>query len=255
MKHRLAVVVAVLALVVIALGAYLTSDIRPLPGTTGPLGSDPALQQVHTIGGYIVAVLAIVLGVWALKPAGGFLPILALILALSSIWPLLHAIMSPIFFAAIVVVAVTTSPRWLAGPQRAPVSWPPVRILALLTPLLVVMQIGLGAAFRHNAMGVVSHIMNAFIVIAIVLIAGVFVVKQHPEHPDLKPAALALLITAGIQVLLGFAVYLVLLMAESNNIGLIITGVLHVTNGALTLAASVIFAMQVNRSLIKSSGA
>jgi heme A synthase len=104
-------------------------------------------------------------------------------------------------------------------------------------------------------MGVISHIMNALIVLAIILVAGVFVVRQYPEHDSLKPAALTLLIVAGVQVLLGFAVYLVLLMSQDNNEGLVITGVLHVTNGALTLAASVVLAMQMNRNLIQLSGA
>jgi hypothetical protein len=37
--------------------------------------------------------------------------------------------------------------------------------------------------------------------------------------------------------------------------GLIIIGVLHVANGAVTLAASVVLAMQMNRNLVQSSGA
>jgi heme A synthase len=127
--------------------------------------------------------------------------------------------------------------------------------MGILVPVLVFMQIGLGAAFRHNAMGVISHIMNAFLVILIALIAGVFVVRQFPDHPALRPAALAMLIVAGVQVLLGFAAYLVLLMSEANNMALIVTSVLHVGNGALTLAASVVLAMEMSRNLIKSSGA
>ena len=71
---------------------------------------------------------------------------------------------------------------------------------------------------------------------------------------SLRPAALALLIIAGVQVLLGFSVYLTLLMSSENNIGLIVTGVLHVVNGSLTLAASVVLAMQMNRNLIQLSG-
>jgi len=78
------------------------------------------------------------------------------------------------------------------------------------------------------------------------------VLRQYPEHPSLRPAALTLTIVTGVQVLLGFSVYLVLLMSETNNTGLIITGALHVVNGALTLAASVVLAMQMQRNLIQS---
>jgi len=125
----------------------------------------------------------------------------------------------------------------------------------MATVFLVLLQIALGAAFRHNSTSVLWHILNAMIVLLVILIAGVFVLRQYPEHPTLRPAALALVIVAGVQVLLGFSVYLVLLMSSENNTGLIITGVLHVVNGALTLAASAVFAMQIQRNLIQSSGA
>jgi heme A synthase len=115
--------------------------------------------------------------------------------------------------------------------------------------VVVFLQIGLGAAFRHNAMGVIWHILNALIVLGVVLVAGIFVVRQHPEHPALRSSALALLIIAGMQVLLGFSVYLVLLMSSDNNTALIVTGVLHVANGSLTLAASVAFSLQVIRNI------
>jgi heme A synthase len=104
-------------------------------------------------------------------------------------------------------------------------------------------------------MGVLWHILDALIVLAVAMVAGVCVIRQYEEHNSLRPAALALLIIAGVQVLLGFAVYLTLLMSSENNIGLIVTGVLHVVNGSLTLAASVVLAMQMNRNLIQLSGA
>jgi len=53
----------------------------------------------------------------------------------------------------------------------------------------------------------------------------------------------------GVQVLLGFSVYMVLLVSSENNTGLIITGVMHVFNGALTLAASVVLTLQIQRNI------
>jgi hypothetical protein len=256
MKNRFAVVVAVLALIVIALGAYLTSEVRPLPGTAETSTvTDPGLEHIHRVGGYVVAALAFGLGLWALKPVGGITAVLVLVEILSVRTPLIHAVFAPLLFAGIVAAAVVTSKNWQAGPRHVESAWGPLKVLGMLAPVLVIMQIGLGAAFRHNAMGVISHIMNALLVLALILIAGIFVVKQYPGHPTLRPAALTLLIITGIQVLLGFAVYLVLLMSEANNTGLIVTAVLHVTNGALTLAASVVLAMEMNRNLIQSSGA
>jgi heme A synthase len=254
MKNRSAILVAALALVVIALGAYLTSEIRPLPGSSTPtIGSSPALEQAHRIGGYVLAAATLGLAVWVSNLAGWLM--LAAVVAEIFLggMPVIHALASPICFSLIVAVAVVTSNSWQAGPKRVTSDWGPLAPMGMAIPVLIVMQIGLGAAFRHDAMGVISHIMNAFIVLIIVLIAGVFVVRQHPEHPELRPAALALLITAGIQVLLGFSVYLVLLMSSENNTGLIVTGVLHVVNGALTLAAGVVLAMQMQRNLTRGN--
>ena len=147
-----------------------------------------------------------------------------------------------------VASAVLTSKRWEAGPKHVECSWKPLRPLGIAVPILVVLQIGLGTAFRHNAMGVVWHILDALIVLAVAMVAGVCVLRQYEEHHSLRPAALALLIIVGVQVLLGFSVYLVLLMSSENNTGLIVTGMLHVINGSLTLAASVVLAMQMHRN-------
>jgi heme A synthase len=103
-------------------------------------------------------------------------------------------------------------------------------------------------------MGVIWHILDAMIVLLVILMAGVFVLREYPDHPSLRPAALALLIITGVQVLLGFSVYLVLLISSENNSGLIVTGVLHVVNGSLTLAASVVLAIQMKQNIGSLTG-
>jgi heme A synthase len=259
MKNRAAIFLAILCLAVIVLGAYFTGETRPMPGSDPTQDvatvSAPALKHVHRIAGYVLAAGVLGLAIWVANMAGWIALAAAIAEAFSGGAPFLHALTAPALFTAIVAVAVVTSRKWQAEPNLVICDWKPLNILCMLLPVLVVMQIGLGAAFRHNDMGVISHIMNAMIVLAVVLIAGVFVVRQYPEHPSLKPAALWLLIIAGVQVTLGFAVYLVLLISQENNMGLVITGVLHVVNGALTLAASVVLAMQMKRHLIQSSGA
>jgi heme A synthase len=255
MKHRYALLLAVLALIVIALGAFLTGEIRTLPGAPAPSTVTAAsLEQAHRIAGYAVAILTLGLTIWAANLAG----LLALGTALDIIFgsvPVVHAFGAQVLFAVVIAVAVQTSKSWQAGPKPVESPWRPLRTLSMLVPFFVLLQIWLGAEFRHNAMNVVWHILNALIVLLVILIAGVFVLRHYPEHPTLRPAALALVIVTGVQVLLGFSVYLVLLMSENNNPGLVITGVLHVIGGALTLAASVVFAMQMQRNLIQLSGA
>lgn len=255
-KNRFAILIAFLTLLVIVAGACLTSSIRPMPGAAESTpGVDPGFEHVHRIGGYLVAALTFALAVWAPSLPAWLALGVVVIEALSGGSALLHALLAPVLLSALTAAAVVTSPAWLASPPKLVCNWKPLNILCLVMPVLVVMQIGLGAAYRHQSMvSPISHIMNAFIVLTVLLIVGVFVMRQYPDHSELRPAALWLLILAGLQVLLGFTVYLVLLISQENNMGLIVTGVLHVANGALTLAATVVLAMQIRRNLIQSSG-
>jgi heme A synthase len=254
--HRCAILLAVLALIVIALGALLTSEIRPLPGATTPSTvSAPSLEQAHRIAGYAVAILTLGLAIRIVGLAGWIALVAVLVEILSAGDPVVHAFDAQVFFALVVAMAVLTSKNRQAGPQPVESQWKPLRPLGMAVPFFVFLQIGLGAAFRHNAIGVVWHILDALIVLLVILIAGVSVLRQYPEHPSLRPAALTLVIVTGVQVLLGFTVYMVLLISSENNLGLIITSVVHLVNGSLTLAASVVFAMQMKRNLIQLSGA
>jgi len=254
--HRCAILLAVSALIVIGLGALLTSEIRTFPGAATPSAlSAPSLEQAHRIAGYVAALLTLGLAILFSSPLGWAALATVVIESLLGNVPVVHALLAPVFFSLVVASAVLTSKRWETGPKHVECSWKPLRPLGIAVPILVVLQIGLGTAFRHNAMGVVWHILDALIVLAVAMVAGVCVLRQYEEHHSLRPAALTLLIIVGVQVLLGFSVYLVLLMSSENNTGLIVTGMLHVVNGSLTLAASVVLAMQMHRNLIQLSGA
>jgi hypothetical protein len=257
--HAAAIAVALLALIVITLGALLTSETRALPGASDPAAlvttTAPGLESAHQIAGYVLVALTLGLAILASNKVAWLALCASFIEALLGRVPVMHALLAPIYFSLVVATAVVTSKSWRSPPVPVESPWKPLGPLAIyIAPLLIVMQIGLGAAFRHNAMGVLSHILNALIVLVVVMIAGIFVLRQFPDHPALRPAAIGFLIITGIQVLLGFSVYLVLLMSSENNLGLIVTGVLHVTNGALTLAASVVFAMQMSRNLRSQTG-
>jgi heme A synthase len=249
--HRCAIILAVFALVVILLGASLTSEIRPLPGaaTSSPVVSAPRLEQAHRVAGYGVALLTLGLAIWYSSLVGWIALAAIIVESVLGGVPIIHAWLPPIFFTLIIVIAVLTSNGWHDGPILVENHWEGVRPLASAITILVVLQIGLGAAFRHDAMGVIWHIFNAMIVLLVILVAGIFILRQYPEHASLRPAALALVIITGVQVLLGFSVYMVLLVSSTNNLGLIVTGVVHVANGALTLAASAVLTMQIHRNV------
>lgn len=256
MKQRrifLCAITAALAVgIVIGLGALLTGEIRTLPGGPASTVTAPDLQQAHRLAGYAAAVITIGLAIMA-QSITGWLALAAMLgeVALAGI-PMAHATLAPVCFALIVAVGAMNSASWQAGPRPVKPVFGALRTLGILVPVLVFIQIGLGAAFRHNHMGFISHVMDSLIVIAIILIPGVAVLRSYPDHPILRPAALTLVIVGGIQVVLGFTVFLVLLMSSENNMGLIVTGVLHVLNGALTLGASLVFAIAMQKNLIQS---
>jgi len=249
--HRSAILLAVLTLIAIILGASLTSEIRPLPGAPAPSVAitAPGLEQAHRIAGYGVALLTLGLAIWYSKMTGWIALATAGLESFLGGIPIVHALLAPVLFSLIVVIAVLTSKDWEGAPRLVKSDWKRLLPLATAVPVLLMLQVGLGAAFRHDAMGVLWHILNALLVLVVVLVPGIFVMQHYPEHPSLRPAGLALLIITGVQVLLGFTVYMVLLISGENNMGLIITGMVHVANGSLTLAAGVVFALQLHRNI------
>jgi heme A synthase len=171
--------------------------------------------------------------------------------ALRPLTDVLHALIAQLSFATIALVPVLTSGRWQRGPAFIEDSWrPPLRSLALVLPAIVILQIILGAAFRYRAASVLWHIMNAMIVLLSVLIVCVFLVRQFPEHPSLRPSAIALGGIAAVQVFLGFTTFLMLLLLPESSPAVIILSVAHAATGALTLAASVSLAAEIRRNAI-----
>ena len=98
-------------------------------------------------------------------------------------------------------------------------------------------------------MGVIWHIMNAMLVLLLILIVAVFLIRQFPLHPTLKPAAVALAVITSIQVLLGFTTFMMLILFPETSLAVVITSVLHVTTGALTFGAGVTLAILIRYNL------
>jgi heme A synthase len=107
----------------------------------------------------------------------------------------------------------------------------------------------MGAAYRHDLSGVMFHILNALLVGVVVLCICMLVIRQYPEHPLLRPTALALAIITGAQIFLGFATFIILLMVSGGSPALLVLSVSHVANGALTLAGSVALAIEIRSNL------
>lgn len=275
--HRYADLLAVCTLFLVVAGASVTSKEAGLSVPDWPLSYGQVMPQMtggvffehgHRMVATFVGVLTIGLAVWLtrvdprpwMRKLGwialgavilqGLLGGLTVLLLLPPPVSVSHACLAQLFFSTTVAIAVFTSRSWQLGPQMVDdYGRPSLRSLAILTPSLVLVQIALGAAFRHGAIGVMAHVIGAMVVSLVILMVGVFVLHQFPNHPALRPAAIALLGVTLVQVCLGMGAYYARLAAKERPLAMVLTTVAHVATGALTLAASIVLAIQIRRNV------
>ncbi|HTW65453.1 MAG TPA: hypothetical protein VME17_12580 [Bryobacteraceae bacterium] len=261
--HRFAIFVAFVALIAIAGGAIVTSLERPIAAT--PAASiNPAFEFWHAMIGGVAVVMALGLALalssqlgWIALAAGildGVLGLKAITQAVPELSGILHALLAQIFFGAIVAAAVMTSESWRHGPESIDDTWrPSMRSLAIAIPAVLLLQITLGASYRYHALGVIWHILNAMIVLLLILIVAVFLIRQFPDHPTLKPAAVTVAVITSIQVMLGFTTFMMLILFPETSLAVVITSVLHVTTGALTFGSGMALSILIRYNLRHAS--
>ncbi|MEO5924843.1 MAG: COX15/CtaA family protein [Bryobacteraceae bacterium] len=161
-----------------------------------------------------------------------------------------HACLAQMLLAGTVALAASLSPAWDEPPQTIrDYGWPSLRSMALFLPVLVTMQVGLGAAFRHRILGLMPHVIGAMLVSMIILIAGSFVLQQCKDHKTLAGLGRATMVFTFVQVFLGLAVFTVRSMPPDATVILVVaTG--HVATGAALLACCVVLGMFVRKNVI-----
>lgn len=259
--HRCAVAVAVAALGLILSGAFITSS-EGQP-TASPLLPPPAAAaDLHRYAAELIGLLAVGFCIWVIlsertatlrmtASATLFMWLAEASLGLAAGSPavgVLHAFLAQLLLGATVLLAFLTSSAWQLrtdSPQGASVSfrWPARIVVALL-----LIQVLLGDAYRHQSMGVILHILNAMVVALVVFSVGMVLTRKFSEPNILRSSAVALMVVTGIQVMLGFAAFILLLMMQVTHISIILTSVAHVATGALTLAGSAVFAMAAEQA-------
>ncbi|HUI81829.1 MAG TPA: hypothetical protein VLY24_28095 [Bryobacteraceae bacterium] len=240
--HRSALALALVTLALVVLGS----------GVTSQAGS--AWEVSHLLTGAAAGLLTLIVAL-LLRSKLGWLLLAAVLLqaALGNRSPgvaAFHAFLAHLFFAATVAVALVTSPGWQREPEIATdMAKPSLRTLSIVTVVLLIAQIALGSAVRHKVMGSGIHITFAMVVALAIVVLGVLVMNQCATHRILRPAAIAMMVIAGAQVFLGFGAFIVRMMVEENTLPVQIATMAHVTTGALTLAATVVLALQIRRNL------
>jgi cytochrome c oxidase assembly protein subunit 15 len=275
--HRYATLLAVCTLFLVVAGASVTSKEAGLSVPDWPLSYGQVMPQMtggvffehgHRMVATAVGFMTIILCVWLtlvetrkwMKTLGivalgaviiqGLLGGLTVKLMLPPAVSISHACLAQLFFSTTVAIALFTSKSWLEGPEIVEDhGWPSLRSLAIVTPVMVLAQIALGAAFRHRAIGVLPHVVFSMIVTLAVLFVSTFVLHQFPGHRALSTAAKALLGVTFLQVMLGVAAYYTRLQAAQKPLAMVLTTVAHVATGGLTMAASVILSIQILRNV------
>jgi heme a synthase len=158
-----------------------------------------------------------------------------------------HATLAQIFFITIVGLSLYLSPWWQRDLPRTDESGtPPLRVLATLTTVAILVQLVLGAAFRHGAFGIDPHLVGAGFVTAFVVWTGVTAKRRFGAVRELRRSTILLHSFFGIQILLGLAAWWAVVASRDAiqpTFVYVSLTVGHVLGGALTLAASVILTL------------
>jgi heme A synthase len=256
--HRFAILLAIGALLLIVDGALVGPGAQPVSAMLSAHRTAATVASLSTLGLVLWLVFTdprpqarrlgwITLAIAVLQDSVGHT-------AVRSMFPItagiLHALMAPLFFAAVVAIAVVTSPAWSRGPEHvSDYGWPSMRSLAIMTPILVLVQIALGACFRQNALTLLPHILGAMFVALVILLESIFVLQQFAGHRALRPVAKTLLGVAFGQVFLGLTALTMKSMADDTAMPVVTTVAAHVTGGAITLASTIVLSMLIRRNV------
>jgi cytochrome c oxidase assembly protein subunit 15 len=279
--HRYAILLAVCTLLLLVAGASVTSNQAGLSVPDWPLSYGKVMPEMkggvfyehgHRMIATLVGFLTVIMAVWLWKADDrrwmrnlGLAAVAAVIvqgvlggMTVKFMLPkpvsISHACLAQLFFSTTVAIAIFTSASWRRGPQIVEDSgWPSLRSLALSAPVVVLVQLALGAGYRHQAFSVLPHIFGAIFVTGFLTTVTVFVLAQYANHSVLRRTAWTLMGVTAVQVVLGIVTYLARLSSIDSPVppqSTVLLTVLHVATGALTMASAVALAIQVRRNVI-----
>lgn len=162
-----------------------------------------------------------------------------------------HAVLAQIYFITIVTLTMLISPWWQRNEPRLTESESPRVVTAgAITTLVIVIQLVLGAGFRHGAWGILPHLIGFVFVTGFVIWVARLAKKRFGADPDVRRGVVLLHATFGMQVLLGIAAYWAVENALTDvqpTFTYVILTVAHVLGGALVLAASLLLTLKAVR--------
>ncbi len=281
--HRYATFVALLTYLLIIAGALVTSNDAGLsvPDWPTSFGSFSMPRMVggvkfehgHRMIAGFVGILTILLALWVWAKESrrwlrwvGFGAVIAVIAqaVLGGITVLLdlpapistaHATLGQIFFCLTSSLALFTAADWRWDePKREDNSSPSLQHLTVATTGAILVQLILGAAYRHSGFGIAPHIVGACVVTVLVTWVVVRVLKNFSHQPRLARPALLLGSLLLVQLVLGIGSYFMIVAAA--NVGGTMQAIVdittaHVAVGALLLLSSLYLTYQAHRFLTR----
>ncbi len=276
--HRYCLVLACATLFLVVAGASVTSNEAGLSVPDWPLSYGKVMPEMqggifyehgHRMVATTVGFLTVILAIWLWRAeqrvwmkrlglvavaaviAQGVLGGMTVLFLLPKPVSISHACLAQLFFSTTCALALFTSPGWKRGAQPVDAAgWIATPQGALIVPMATLCQLALGAAFRHKWLPLWPHALGAAIVTGIILYAAVFLLVNYPRHQALRETATALLAITFVQVFLGVGAYMSRVAtadAPQPMPVMVWFTVTHVAAGALTMAFSVLMAIQVRR--------
>jgi cytochrome c oxidase assembly protein subunit 15 len=280
--HRFAVFTACATFCLIIAGALVTSNDAGLSVPDWPTSYGSFYKLPPWTGGIIyehshrmiaefIGTLTITIAVWTwisdkrkwMKALGiaalgtivvqGILGGLTVIYFLPPLVSSAHAAVGQTFFCIACSIALFTGRNWvedsptIAGDHGRPRLFS----LALFSIFVLYVQLLFGAMFRHHGMSWVPHVVNAPLVAIVLIWTAVAALTRYGSVQAIRRPAIAILFLVTLQLCLGFLAFLTRVEwgrdAAQPELPMIASTVAHVAVGALLLASTYIFALQVWR--------
>jgi len=169
---------------------------------------------------------------------------------------MVHALVAQSFFCLIVTLALVTSGSWNC-PRPVQQDKVRLRLLSASAALAVMLQLLLGAGFRHGALGIGWHIGGAVLVSGLVIYTATQVHRHYSTDRYLRKPALLICFLLVCQVSLGIAAYLARLASANDPQPLepmVSLTVAHLAVGALILASILVLALRCRQVLAPPAG-
>ncbi len=281
--HRFAVFSACLTVVLVTAGALVTSNDAGLSIPDWPLAYHSVVPPF--VGGIryefthrVIAACEIAISLifafwlWRAEPRKkvrnfGWIAVVAVcgqavlggmtVIFRQPVWiSVAHATLAQIFFCTIVSLALFTSRWWWQDVSSMEDKGSPrIRTLTILTAIATLLQLVLGAEFRHKGLGIGPHLIGAAVVTGMIFWTAAALRKRFPSSAAFTRCRVILHSLISTQLLLGAGAWWsrIATLTDPQPMPVMVTlTVAHVVVGALTLAGTVTVALVAHRLLSES---